>query len=508
MRSRDGESAISTTSGMEVAVPPIRPDETYHRLLFWTAGSTLSERLAGHLLAAEKFSSIDPSCPLGGPDQGADAMCVKDGKKWVMASWFPYGPHGFTEIKKKLLLDVAAARHREPDGVAFVCNQKITPSQRTKLQQAVGDEIKIDFFHLERNVHLLDSSGMAQIREQYVYIPAMGLPPLDIKASAVGTAHGFTDDTEVFERYVAIRETRIREQSDEGHARLRAEREAKRRADEAKRAREAQEAAEKARREAMDAVIPKRPWDVGVDMPRISDLIGHRKMFESITKQYSATEFLPRIPGIPGTGQPPKPPEPLSDEQIEARVAQYRADLESRWPSCRDYLAGIAWPGLRFRIKNEAKSSLTDVEVILTFHGARGVDFEELEEFELLKVEEPSRVSVRDPLYYTAVAPTLHLARPSDYPIEWRHNDDGDLEVMITLPRLRPVPEWRSDEYGEEMVLVVDPGEEVDEITVTYTATADGYGDVFEGEPISVPVERVAMLDVLRDVIDATRQAS
>jgi hypothetical protein len=289
---------------------------------------------------------------------------------------------------------------------------------------------------------------------------------------------------------------------------VRAEQEAKRRADDAKRTRQAQEAAEKARRAPIDAVIPNRPWDVGVDMPRISDLIGQSKVFEAITKAYSATEFLPRIPGIPGAGEPPKPPEPMSEEQIEAEVAQYRAALESRWSSCRDYLAGISWPGLRFRIRNEAKSSLTDVEVILTFHGARGVDFEELEEFELLKVEDPSRVPLRYPLYYTAVAPPLHVARPSDYPIEWRHNDDGDLVVMVTLPRLRPVPEWRSDEYGEEIVLVVDPGVGGDEIIVTYTATADGYGDVFEGDPITVPVERVPMLDVLRDVIDATREAS
>jgi hypothetical protein len=78
------------------------------------------------------------------------------------------------------------------------------------------------------------------------------------------------------------------------------------------------------------------------------------------------------MPGMPGTEKPPKPPEPLGDEQIEAKVARYRSALEARWPSCRDYLAGIAWPGLLFRIENEAKSFLTDVEVVITFHGVRG----------------------------------------------------------------------------------------------------------------------------------------
>ncbi|GFG62812.1 hypothetical protein MKUB_28930 [Mycobacterium kubicae] len=97
------------------------------------------------------------------------------------------------------------------------------------------------------------------------------------------------------------------------------------------------------------------------------------------------------------------------------------------------------------------------------------------------------------------------LAPPSDYPIEWRHNDDGDLEVTVTLPQLRPHPEWRSDEYGDDIVVVVDPGLEADEIAVTYTATAHSYGDVFEGEQIALPVEKEPMLDVLRRVIAATR---
>jgi hypothetical protein len=47
------------------------------------------ERLSGHILKAEGYESIDPSHPLGGPDQGADAMRVKHGQRWVMASYFP-----------------------------------------------------------------------------------------------------------------------------------------------------------------------------------------------------------------------------------------------------------------------------------------------------------------------------------------------------------------------------------------------------------------------------------
>ena len=208
----DGASATSTTSGFDVAVPPLRPDETYHRLLFWTYGQTLSERLAGHLLAAEGYRSLDPSHPLGGPDQGADAMCVKDGKNWVMASYFPYGPHDYADIENKLLADMEAGRHREPHGFAFVCNQKITNGERADLKKAAkkaAKDFEVDIFHLERNVHILDRPEMAQIREQYVYIPATGLPPMDIKASVVGTAHAFTDDAALREAFVWAQEKRI-----------------------------------------------------------------------------------------------------------------------------------------------------------------------------------------------------------------------------------------------------------------------------------------------------------
>jgi hypothetical protein len=496
----DGESAISTTSGSEVAVPPLRPDETYHRLLFWTYGQ-LSERLAGHLLAAEGYTSLDPSHPLGGPDQGADAMCLKDGEKWVMASFFEYGPHTFTEIKKKLTADIDAARHREPHGVAFVTNQKLTNGEKTKLR-AAGGGIEVDLFHLERNVHILDRPEMAQIREQYIYIPATGLPPMSIKASVEGTAHAFTDDAELLDRFVWMREKRIRERSEEGHALVRAEREAKDRAEQEKRAREA---AEKAREEAMKN-FPRRAWDMPVaGFPRMTDILGPSRIIDAMATERASSPFLAR--SILG-GEPPKPPEPLSEEQIQEKVARYRFELQARWPACRDYLAAVAWPALRVRIGNDAESFLTDVQVILTFHGARGIDFEGLAAFEFEKVRDPSWEPPSDPRFGRITVPMPRLAPPSDYPIEWRHTDDADLEVTVTLPRLRPHPEWRSEAHGDDIVLVLDPGVDIDEIAVTFTATAHGYGKAFVGDPFTVPVERVAMLDVLKGALDATREAS
>ena len=492
---------------------PLRVDETPKRLLDWTYPQ--SERLAAQVLDAEDYKDIDPSHPLGGPDDGRDGECTRHGEKGVWAVYFPRGQQTLNAIEKKLKDDIASARKHESVFLAFVTNQELRLAQRDRLR-SLGGDIRIDLFHLDRVATILDRPRMGTVREQYLCIPASSPPPLSIKVSVLGNTHSFTDDVEVLERFVGLRESQIREKSDEGHARVRAQQEATARAAREKREREARAAAEKARRERMDAAIPKRPWDVGIDfprasdfnvgldLPRASDLFGPSRLMDSIASQYSAPQMLAHIPGMP---EPPKPPEPLTDQQIKAKVARYRAGLESRWPSCRDYLGGIAWPGLRFRIKNEAKSALTDVEVILTFHGARGIDFKDLKEFHVHKVQDPSWEPARHPVEYT-VTPLPRLARPAEYPIEWRHNDAGDLDVTIRLQRLRPHPEWRSDDYGEDIVLVVDPGTDLDEVTVTYTATANDYGDVFEGEPISVPVEKVAMLDVLREVMEAAEEQS
>ncbi|GKT31953.1 hypothetical protein ADUPG1_006259, partial [Aduncisulcus paluster] len=268
----------------------------------------------------------------------------------VWAVYFPRDQQTLKMIEDKLKADIDAARKHNPEFLAFVTNQELRQSERTQLR-ALGGDIRIDLFHLERVATILDRPRMAPVREQFLRIR---------------------------------QEMRIREKSNEGHARVRAEREAKEQAEQEARARRAQEEAKKAQQQALDAVRPKRPWDVVIDRPPLSEVINQSGLLDSIARQYSrpSVHYLPRLAGVPGSGEPPKPPEPLTDEQIEAKVATYQAELESRWPSCRDYLAGIAWPALHCRIKNEAKSFLTDVEVVLTFHGARGIDFENLDDFE------------------------------------------------------------------------------------------------------------------------------
>ena len=62
-------------------------------------------------------------------------------------------------------------------------------------------------------------------------------------------------------------------------------------------------------------------------------------------------------------------------------------------------------------------------------------------------------------------------ALPADYPVTWDHNDDGHLQVTITLAELRPHPPWRHT--GDDVVLVLR-NTSLSEVTVTYTVTALG----------------------------------
>jgi hypothetical protein len=485
-----------------VTVRRNRFDETWHRLRDWNGGQTKSEMLAWQVVAAAGYTRIDPAHPHGGPDGGRDAMCERDGEKWVMAAYFPpSGQQTPAKIKKKLLHDIKGAKAHGAAGIAFVTNQEITLADREDWEQ-LDPELKVELFHLLRVTQILNEPQYAQTREEFLDIIG-GPPAMLIKASVVGTTHAFTDDTELLDRFVWMREKAIRKRSDEGHARVRAEREAKVRAEQDKRAREA---AEKAREEATKRLTAGRPWDISIAAgpPRFNDILGTSPLMDALTKDTRSTLSAHRILGI----EPPKPPKPLSEEQIQEKVARYRAELEARWPACRDYLASVAWPALRLRIGNEAESFLNDVEVILTFHGARGIDFEGLAAFEFEKVQDPSWKPPSDPRFGPVTVPMPRLAHPSDYPVDWRHNDDGDLEVTVTLSRLRPFPEWRSEKHRDDIVLVVNPDVDIDEITVTYTATAHGYGKAFVGDPFTIPAEKVAMLDVLKGALGATEEAS
>lgn len=142
-----------------------RPDETWHRLREWTHGQALSERLAAQVLLAEGYKNLDPSHPLGGPDGRRDAVADRDGKKWIMAVYFPRGQQRIGMIKKKFRADLAGVDANNADGIAFVTNQELTVTEREEVSGST-DKL-VELYHLERCVTVLDQPRMGPGRRQF-----------------------------------------------------------------------------------------------------------------------------------------------------------------------------------------------------------------------------------------------------------------------------------------------------------------------------------------------------
>lgn len=444
--------------------------------------------LAWQVIAAAGYSKIDPSHPHGGPDKGADALCEKDGENWVLAVYFARGEKTYATIKNKLAKDMKGAKTRGALGIAFVTNQELRLAEREKLEQ-LDPDLKVDVFHLLRITEFLDEPRNARLLEDYLDI-VVGPPPVLIKAQVVGAARGFLHDEEVLDFFVEYHTEQIREKSDRGWEKVRAEEAEKERVKQ-------QRAAERARQAA-------KPGAMLADMTR-----AFMPDFSDIMPKYdfnlvpTADANILKQFGI----EEPEPPKPLTDEDIAAESARYRAELVARWPSCREYLAGVAWPGLGFRIENAEKSFLRNVQVILTFQGASGVDYEDIDTFEWNKLENPEWEPSYggSPWMASAVAPPIPFVRAKDYPVEWRHDENGDLEVTITLPELRPRQVWRSED--DDVVLMLRDVD-LDQVTVSYTATTVEYHELFEGEPIKVPVETMRMFDVFKSAYEASKEGS
>ncbi|MED1917631.1 hypothetical protein P4V64_20140, partial [Bacillus thuringiensis] len=144
-------------------------DETWYRLLEWTKGQKAAERLASHIMYSEGYNSVDPSHPLGGRDGGKDIICSKDGAVWIGAVYFPRGQKDFKTIRKKFLFDLDGVAKNDVDGIAFITNQELTVTERNKLMSA-NKSSKIEVFHLERLVHILNKPTNYGIRLEYLDI--------------------------------------------------------------------------------------------------------------------------------------------------------------------------------------------------------------------------------------------------------------------------------------------------------------------------------------------------
>lgn len=139
-------------------------------LVAWRDGSTQAERMCGAILYAESYKDVDPQCPLGGPDGTKDILCRKDGKQLVAAVYFATTEKTFSQVQSKFKDDAKGVIKNNADGLVFLTNQRISPSERETLAGIVSPA-DCNLYHLDRIVTLLDSPIGYGIRLQFLRIP-------------------------------------------------------------------------------------------------------------------------------------------------------------------------------------------------------------------------------------------------------------------------------------------------------------------------------------------------
>jgi len=96
--------------------------------------------------------------------------------------------------------------------------------------------------------------------------------------------------------------------------------------------------------------------------------------------------------------------------------------------------------------------------------------------------------------------PVFVPAPPAGYPVKWRNKDTG-LEVRITLAELPPGThfEWDSADY-EDVVLVAQP--DVESVSATWVAVAQGHGTPFVGPEMAIAVDTVPIADAVSEILE------
>ncbi|WNG79965.1 hypothetical protein C6A86_017005 [Mycobacterium sp. ITM-2016-00316] len=191
------------------------------------------------------------------------------------------------------------------------------------------------------------------------------------------------------------------------------------------------------------------------------------------------------------------PAEPPTVEEVEAFIDGRKTRVERDWTRIEDYVAGMAWPGLRFAVTNIAPSFLYDVKLVVTFNGAYGVQKDYPFNFEDEKLLDPDYEKPWDP--FGIHLPTVDLAPAADYPVDWK-NVGSALEVRISLAELPPGEafRWASEEDGD-VVLVAHPATR--SVCASWVAVARGHGTIFTGPEIELEVEQVVLADAVSEIV-------
>lgn len=145
--------------------------ETEYKLLNWRGDSLNAERMCADILIMQDFESVDPQSPLGGPDGTKDILCKKGGRTYLAAVYFAPLPKTFRSIKSKFQGDYKGVKKNKVDGIIFMTNQKLTPSNKKALQSiATKDKANCIVYDNEAIRGLLDSALGLPIRLSHLKI--------------------------------------------------------------------------------------------------------------------------------------------------------------------------------------------------------------------------------------------------------------------------------------------------------------------------------------------------
>lgn len=145
--------------------------DTEIKLKLWRGDQIGAERLSATVLHIDGFSAVDPQCPLGGPDGLKDVLCEKNGWKYVAAAYFPTSDQKFKIVHDKFLHDLDGVSKNAAQGIVFLTNQAVSPSERDTLTDlATIQGHKSIIYHLERIRALLDSPSGYGARLEFLDI--------------------------------------------------------------------------------------------------------------------------------------------------------------------------------------------------------------------------------------------------------------------------------------------------------------------------------------------------
>lgn len=208
--------------------------------------------------------------------------------------------------------------------------------------------------------------------------------------------------------------------------------------------------------------------------------------------------YLPR-----GFGPLDDSPPPRTRAQLDERLKRWAEEVRRSWTDSEQYLAAIAWPGLRLRLRNVGRVFLNDVQVIITITGAQGLDWEERDAFELgefVTPFDPPRRSALDSVLMSSAVDYSKGLQLADAPVTWENTDNQSVTITIDLKHLRPTPAWQS-EADILMLRAVD--DTASSLTAEWTVTAQTYGDSYSGPAIAIPVEAVTIADSYQTALEA-----